>query len=61
MQDLGGVRAQHAADEQALNDLAKDRYATCSITDGEFRSESDLLIAPIADAQESLADLAAPG
>jgi site-specific DNA recombinase len=48
------LRAQLAADEQALDELARDRYVTRSISTPEFVAAREPLVTRIADAQEAI-------
>jgi site-specific DNA recombinase len=52
--DTDALRRQLAADEQALDELARDRYVTRSISATEFVAARDPLVRRIADAQERL-------
>ncbi len=58
--DDDSIRRQLAADVQALDELARDRYVTRSITAAEFVAAREPLVQRIADAQEALQALAAP-
>jgi site-specific DNA recombinase len=49
------LRAQLEADERALEELARDRYVTRSISDAEFRAAREGLVARIEDEQAQLA------
>lgn len=54
------LRAQLAADEQALDELARDRYVTRSITAPEFVAAREPLVQRIADAQEAIQAVVVP-
>lgn len=56
--DAESLRAQLAADESALEDLARDRYVTRSITEAEFRAARDPLAERVAATQAAIASTA---
>lgn len=53
--DIAAIRRQLAADEGSLEELARARFVTRSITEAEFRAARDELVHRIADAQEAVA------
>ena len=52
--DEDALRRQLEADQAALDELARDRYVTRSISPEEFRAARDPLVERISDAQASL-------